>query len=263
MVGEPLGIFWGYQILGVFRDWEQVLVSDDGKAQRDALPGSVRFKDLNGDDKISIEDYTKIGDPNPDFVFGVNLNYSYKKFDFNLLLSGQIGGDVYWVDYGSMTNMWRTTNMYAPAYADSWKAPWAVDAYDQQGNHFLLGNANGNMNAAYPRASNSDKDQFNLINENGEIVKRGKYASDQANDGLVLDGTNVKIQNISVGYTFDKIKYIKSLRLSVSASNLWTFSKYPGYDPELVSSSSPMMRGIDLGSYPSTRTITFNAQITF
>ena len=83
------------------------------------------------------------------------------------------------------------------------------------------------------------------------------------NDAMLHDASFLKIQNITIGYTFNNIPKISSIRLSVSGTNLFTFTKYPGYDPEISSSLSPMMRSIDLGAYPAQRTIIGSVQINF
>ena len=90
-VGQPVGYFYGYVTNGIFQNAEQV----EGSAQREtAKPGDIRYKDLNNDDVLDDNDRAKIGDPWPDFVYGLSLGASWKGFDFNMFLQGSQGNDV-------------------------------------------------------------------------------------------------------------------------------------------------------------------------
>lgn len=283
IVGQPLGVFYGYQAMGVFKDWDQVRNSPEGAAQRNATPGEYIFANLSVDyeleadgtfkmddngNKIPLanqvlnaDDYTIIGDPNPDFLFGFGTDFRIKKFDFSILFSGQLGGDIYWVDYGVMTNMWRSYNMYAPAVQNAWVAPYTYDVKDKDGNVYTIGNAAGNINGTFPRAINWDKEGSALYS--GDITKIARYRNEVMNSTMIHDASHLKIQNLSIGYNFDKVLGVQNIRLSLSATNLLTISKYPGYDPEMASSNSPTRRGIDFGSYPAVRSYMLNVQVKF
>lgn len=275
MVGQPLGVFYGLRQKGVFESWDQIRNSSDGIAQRDATPGEYIFENIHVDyvedasgnlvpsekQVINEEDYTVIGDPNPDFVYAFGTDFRYKGFDFSILFTGQVGGDIYWADYGVLTNMWRPYNMYAPAFENSWKAPLQYTVVDNNGNAHVFGSTGNTSSASYPRAMNWDKES--TVVYQGDVTKIARYRNDVMNDAMLHDASFLKIQNITIGYTFNNIPKISSLRLSVSGTNLFTFTKYLGYDPEISSSLSPMMRSIDLGAYPAQRTITGSVQINF
>lgn len=283
IVGQPLGVFYGYKTIGVFKDWDQIRNSPEGEAQRNATPGEYIYANLSVDyelnedgsfkldengnkipDKnqiLNADDYTIIGDPNPDFTFGFGMNLQIKKFDFSVLFSGQLGGDIYWVDYGVMTNMWRNYNMYEPAVQNAWIAPLTYDVKDKDGNVHTIGSAEGNINGTFPRALNWDKESARPYS--GDVTKIERYRNDVMNSSMVHDATHLKIQNLSMGYNFPKILGVQNIRVSLSASNLITLTKYPGYDPELTSFSSPTKRGIDFGSYPATRSYMLNVNIKF
>ena len=124
-----------------------------------------------------------------------------------------------------------------------------------------FGSSTGNINGSYPRALNWDKESSTVFS--GDYSRINRYRNEQMNSSMVLDATNLKIQNISIGYTLNKILGIQDIRFSLTGTNLLTISKYPGYDPETVSSSSPMSRGIDLGAYPAQRNYSFNIQVKF
>lgn len=270
-VGKPMGIFWGLKTKGIFRDWDHVMNSEDGIAQRNTTPGNLIFenthvdyiKDAQGNlipnpkQVINEDDYVQIGDPNPDFVFGFGTDFKYRNFDLNIIFSGQIGGDIYWADYTSMTGMWKPYNQMTEAMENAWTAPIAYEV-----NGHMFGNPNGNINdARFPRALDwNNEGTLPFINGPG---KRVRYRDDMPHEDNIHDGSFLKIQNISVGYTFPIHKFVQSIRLSVSITNLYTFCKYPGYDPEIVSSMSPMKRGIDLGAYPGQRNYITSLQIKF
>ena len=271
MVGQPLGVFWGLKSKGIFKDWDQVMNSPEGAAQRNTTPGNIIFenryvdmiKDADGnlvpspDQVINEKDYTIIGDPNPDFVFGFGTDFSYKNFDMSILFSGQIGGDIFWGDYTWMSNMWKPTNQLTEAANNAWIAPVQYEV-----NGHVFGSLEGNIeNAKYPRALNWN-DEGNIPFQNGP-KKRLRYREDTPNDSNIHDGSFLKIQNISFGYTIPIKKAVESIRLGLSITNLYTFCTYPGYDPEIVSSMSPMMRGIDLGAYPGQRNFIASLQIKF
>lgn len=278
IVGQPLGVFYGYKNLGVFTDWNDVMQS---AAQSNATPGEYKIAnmsvdyqtnpdgsfvlDANGqkvpglDQKINPDDKTVIGDPNPDFVFGFNINYSYKKFDVGMLVTGQLGGDVFWADYKKLISFGGTeSNVSRYAYENSWKAPMTLDkGPDTEGNTFTFGTPTGHTVAMFPRAYDNNIEPYGV----GYNTTRTTYR--EMNSAYILDGTHIKLQNISMGYTFTKLKIIKELRLGLAANNLLTLTNYPGYDPTQVSSSSPTRRGIDQGSYPAQRNFTVNIQAKF
>lgn len=274
VVGKPLGVFYGLKKIGVFENWDQVRVEDIGIAQRNGAPGEFIFENLHVDyemdadgnmvpsatQQINEDDFTVIGDPNPDFVFGFGADFKYKNFDFSFLLDGQIGGDVYWVDYNFMTNMWKAGNMLADAMNNSWIAP-----YQHTVNGHTFGSKDGQTsNVEFPRATNKNTISSTPFQNGASKVVR--YRDDHPHSGNIHDATYLRVQNISIGYTIPVVKFFKhvrSVRLGFSVNNLFTFSSYPGYDPELVSSTSPMMRGIDLGAYPSQRSFLGSLQVKF
>lgn len=280
-IGQPLGVFYGLTQTGIFRDWDHILNSEESVAQRDALPGDYIFKNtyvdykMNADgtflrddngNKIPAEkqvidekDFGIIGDPNPDFEFGFGTTLRYKNFDFSALFTGQIGGDVIWIDYGVLSGMWQPRNMLKEVVENSWMAPYTYTVTDKNNIEHTYGSATGNLDGTALRAMNWDKDGSTVYTTG----KRTRYRNENSNSSMVHDGSYLKLQNLVIGYTFKNLSSIKSLRVSFSATNLFCLSSYPGYDPELISSQSPMMRGIDLGSYPSQRTYSCNIQIKF
>lgn len=275
IVGQPLGVFYGYKVKGVFKDWAQVLTSDEGIAQRDAMPGEYiienRYVDYiddgNGNmipspnQKINDQDMTVIGDPNPDFTFGMSLNYKYKNFDFSVLLTGSLGGDIFWGDFVNASKMMgQSANQLKYVYDHSWVAPITYELKGPDGKPYIIGSKEGRMDGAYyPRAYNQDKEAACT----GYNEKRNAYRPSTMNSKYVLDGSYLKIQTVSLGYTFRNLKIVKNLRVSFAVSNLHTFCNYPGFDPTVISFASAQRRGIDQGGYPTQRTYSANIQINF
>lgn len=224
-VGQPVGYFYGYVTNGIFQNAEQV----EGSAQREtAKPGDIRYKDLNNDDVLDDNDRTKIGDPWPDFVYGLSLGASWKGFDFNMFLQGSQGNDVMNMtlyDFESGTG-------YMNARSDFLKRAW---------------NGEGSTDK-YHRIS-ADQGQNQLIS-----------------DYFIEDGSLLRIKNLQIGYNFCdrllKFKGINYLRLYVSVQNLLTLTKYSGLDPE-IGSSNATLNGIDQGFYPQARTWTIGLNIKF
>jgi TonB-linked SusC/RagA family outer membrane protein len=278
IVGQPLASFYGYKQLGVFNNWDEVLNSS---AQKNATPGEYIIEnvavdydkntdgsfmlDANGNkiasafQKINADDKTVIGDPNPDLTYGFTLNYKYRDFDFSMLITGQLGGDVFWADYKRLASFGGTeSNILRSAYNNSWMAPYTLDkGPDAKGNTYTFGTAAGQTNAQFPRAYDNNIEPYGV----GYNTTRTTYR--EMNSAYVLDGTHVKLQNISIGYTLSKLKIVKELRISLTANNLLTVTNYPGYDPTQVSSNSPTRRGIDQGAYPAQRNYSVNLQVKF
>lgn len=248
--GAPLGVFWGLKTEGVFKNWDEAVATT---YQPKAVPGEYKFANIYTDDivqTINDNDMTIIGDPNPDFTFAFNTSFSYKRFDFNMLINGQVGGDIYWNDNMMMIAQNQNYNSLRSVLNDSWIAPLQYTFTGSDGVSHTVGSALGNTeNATMPSA----RAREGIIAGSSTV-----YRNVVMNSSSVFDASFVKLANISASYTFKIPKYIKELKLTASASNLVTLTNYPGYDPESSSYvKSPMRQGIDIGSYPSSRTFTF------
>ncbi len=184
--------------------------------------GDPNIIDVNKDGSINSSDYTMIGNPNPDVTFGGNINLKYKDFDLAIFMQGSIGNDVL---VGFMRNDRAGVNRPKFIYDDRWTET--------------------NTNASMPSAA-TDANNFN-------------------SDLLVFDGSYLRVKQIQLGYNLpkeicSKIKAQK-IRAYVSGENLFTFTKYPGMDPELGSTGSGI--GIDRGFYPAAKKFVFGASISF
>ncbi len=196
---------------------------DAHASQVNAAPGDLKFVDTNGDGVIDLDDRTYIGDPIADVTMGMNFSFNYKNFDFNAYAFASIGNEI-------VRNYERTlplTNR-ATYFLDRWTGP-------------------GTSNTV-PR------------------VTTGATGNNLFSDFFVEDGSFLRLQSIQLGYSFgdaalEKLKFNK-LRFYVSASNLFTLTKYKGYDPT-TSNGAPIGGGIDQGFYPSPKTFLFGMNVKF
>ncbi|UPL49052.1 SusC/RagA family TonB-linked outer membrane protein [Hymenobacter sublimis] len=222
--GQPFGSFYGYVADGLFQTPEDVRAH---ATQNGAAPGDIRFKDLNGDKIINAEDRTFIGNPNPDFTYGLNNTLTWGGFDLNVFLQGSQGNDIY------------NQNRYileSPLYGTS------------SGSTRVLGRWTGpGTSNDVPRAVGGDNADPN------QNLRVSTY--------FIEDGSYMRIKTLTLGYSLpqsvmDRIA-AKQVRVYASAQNLLTLTKYSGYDPEVGS------RGVDLGVYPQPRVFLLGLNIGF
>lgn len=186
--------------------------------------GNPTFADLNGDGMIGDADQTEIGSAIPDFTYGITLNASWKGLDLTVFGSGSYGNDVF-VAYNRTSRM--KANTVKEFYDERWIKP--------------------GDNAKYARSNPSDYDKY---------LKSSKF---------VFDGSYFKIKQIQLGYSLPssllKKMCLNSLRLYCSLDDFFTFTKYPGFDPEFTSTGDAM--GLDMGSYPSSKKVVFGLNLVF
>ena len=221
--GLPIGAFYGLQTDGIFQNQAEI---DAHAVQVDAQPGDIRFVDVDGDGVVefgSEDDLAVIGNPIPEMTLGFNLNLDYKGFDFATSLYASIGNDAV-----RSYERFLTYSNKSRLYLDRWTGE-------------------GSTNTT-PRASTNASNNYLF------------------SDFFVEDASFLRIQNVQLGYTIpnsalEKLKMDK-IRLYVSANNLYTFTNYSGYNPD-VSNSNPTAAGVDLGQYPQTRTYTLGINVSF
>ena len=221
--GQPLGTFFGYRFLGVWGTDEAAEAEQFGNR-----PGDSKYEDTNNDGKIGPEDFQIIGDANPDFTWGINNTWRFKNFEFNLLLEGVHGGDIFNVTYATAAAIANDTRSITLREATNYWTP-------------------ENQNTIWPDA----RSETNVSHMNSS-----KW---------IQDGSFVKVRNVSVAYTLPAdITNIGNIRLMVSGQNLFTFTDYKGFDPEVSSTgNSDIDSGLDFGVYPNPRIITVGASLEF
>ena len=253
MVGQPVGTFYGYKAEGIFTSQEEILNSPIQVAQdenpetnyyheRDGVwLGDVKFKDVNGDGVIDSNDQTIIGDPNPRFTFGFNNSVSYGGFDLSIFLQGVYGVDIF--------NYQRARNEGMMSLFDNQSTTVINRAQimkDEQGNDYVV-NPETNM----PR--------FAQLNTN---------ANNRMSDRWVEDGSYLRVQNVTLSYTLPRSltnrAKVERFRIYANATNLYTFTNYTGYDPEIGAfEQNAMMQNIDMGRFPAPRIFTLGVNVDF
>ena len=229
--GHPIGYFYGMSYSGIWQNQAQIdNAIANGKAVLDgAVPGDPIWDDFNGDGVIDYDtDRHEIGNPHPDVTLGITLGCEWKGFDFGVTGSGAFGMQV--------------VQCYRTALLANQYNSYTVDAFDRW-------HGEGTSNK-YPR------------------LTVGQIADQWVSTRYMQDADYFKIQNITLGYNFNKIwkgSPFSQLRLYVQAQNLYTFTKYTGVDPEVGSAggADSWARGIDVGLYPSARTFIVGASIKF
>ncbi|MDD2797773.1 MAG: SusC/RagA family TonB-linked outer membrane protein [Bacteroidales bacterium] len=209
--GQPLSRFWGYVSEGV-----------------DPETGDLKYKDVNGDGKISLSDKTYIGNPNPDFTFGLTNNFSYKGLSLNVFFQGSYGNDIYNASRMETEGMYDAKNQ-SIRVLDRWERPGMV--------------------TYMPRAT-SQKDNL------------------KASTRFVEDGSFLRLKTLTLSYNLSsrllKKASISRLQPYFTAQNLWTLTKYRGFDPEVNQyGGSATTQGIDWGTYPQSRSFVFGLNVEF
>lgn len=243
-VGHSIGQFYGYQIVGFWNTQQEIddantkaqhAVNDpEAVYQNDIGLGRFRYQDTNGDGIVTDEDRTLIGNPNPDFTYGLNLGSSYKNFDLSLFLFGSKGNDI-----------WNNVKWYNDFWASFVGAKSKTALYDSW--------TPENHNAKAPIQENKGFTSTNGV-PNSYYIEKGSY---------------MKLKNITLGYTFPenmlKKAFIQSLRVYVQGANLVTFTNYSGADPEVSSAQvdNSTSFGIDEGVYPTPRTFIVGINLKF
>ena len=259
VVGEPAGQFYGYVVDGIFQNEEELQNAalpegNDVSETQGTWIGDIRFKDLNGDGVINDQDRTFIGNPTPDFQYGFTNRFSYQSFDLSFFINGSYGNDI-------LNQVRRQTE--DPA-ADQGMLEEVFDyarigLIDPDGPETLGNLEVKNPGTNIPRITDADP------NNNQRISTR-----------FVEDGSYLRLQNVTLGYTLpsnllQRIS-LQQLRVYATVQNVFTITGYSGYDPEVGAvtdsasqdsgySSDPLLRGIDVGRYPTPRTFTLGVNI--
>jgi len=234
-VGNPVGQFYGYVVDGIFQSEDELnSAPSQGTIDEDngTWLGDFKFKDINKDGVINDDDRTIIGDPNPDFTFSLSNNFNYKNWDFAFTFYGSYGNDILnWTR--------KVTEGMTDSYANQ-----SVRVADRW------------------TATNTDTDM-------PRYVSGDPNANARVSDRYVEDGSFVRIQNVTLGYTVPKsllkrTGIFTNVRAYFTVQNLYTFTNYGGYDPDIGGhSNNAMLTGVDNGRYPVPRTYTFGVKLDF
>lgn len=241
-IGQPVGEFFGYKALGIIQSQAQLDALNAASPtgiyyQALTKPGDRLFADINGDGKVDATDRTYIGNPQPKFFGGLNLDGNYKAWDFNLYFYGSFGNKILnYVESNLETFQKRGSEGVENVSTKYYNNYWTPDRPSNR----------------YTRPLANDDNTLNSV----------------PSDVWVEDGSFVKLKNVTVGYTLPTALLSKAsisrLRVYASVQNLFWITKYSGLDPEVgMQGGNATLNGIDNGNYPSSKTYTVGLNVTF
>jgi TonB-dependent starch-binding outer membrane protein SusC len=227
-VGYPVGYFYGLKVAGIFQNEAEVqnYTKDEQVIQPNAVPGDVKFVDVNNDGVIDGNDRTMIGSPIPKVTYGLNLNVNYKAFDLSIYTYGVTGNDI---AFGN-----RSYERFYSNYTTDILNRW---------------HGEGTSNSQ-PRVTKNDEANGNH----------------QFSELFLQSGAFFRVKSLNLGYDFSNLldkKPFTQLRLYVAANNLFTITKYRGVDPEVGYGPEGWSQGVDVGYYPQPRTYMVGLNVKF
>jgi TonB-linked SusC/RagA family outer membrane protein len=236
--GQALGTFYGLKTTGIFQTDDEAASAPVLLGQK-AKAGDRKYLDWNGrdaegnltgqaDGQITEADRQVLGKANPDFIIGLTNNFEYKNFDFSIFITGSQGNkmvNAYLFEIGTLQGETNVLRSY-------WENRWTPQ----------------NPTNEYPKVAPNERNIFS--------------------DAQIEDASYIRIKNITLGYTLPQnwVKKVKiaNCRIYASASNIYTLTKYSGYDPEVFAfGQNSLLQGIDYGGYPLARTMMGGIQVTF
>ena len=276
-IGGPVGRFYGYNVVGMFTNESdfyqknslgEFLLDQNGNhipvarpaedldhdmypiQQRGIWVGDYIFEDVNGDGKITTADRKYIGDPNPDFTFGINNTITWRDFELSFFINGSVGNDIY--------------NAVKMKHSDP--TAW--------GNKLKMVNDYAQIGMIDPAGSINDISNVYVLNPETAQTQRISVSGESQNDNnrissrFVEDGSYLRLKSLSLAYNVPK-KWLGKLKIDwmqvyANVQNLFTITGYDGYDPEIgANGQSVLLQGIDYYRYPSSRIYTFGLKLNF
>lgn len=222
----PVGFIYGYKEDGFYDNEAEVRADPEYKNASQAIIrskiGEIKYKDLDGKTGITADDRTIIGDVNPDFTFGFTTNFQWKNLALGLFFQGSVGNDIF-----NGNKMEQTMTGVGNITREAYETRWTPDNYET---------------AKWPKAY------------------EGLGRKIKISDRFVEDGSYLRLKNLNLSYDFKSpMKFINSLVLGVTITNLFTITNYSWYDPEVNAfGGDSSRRGVDIFSYPSSRTYSLN-----
>lgn len=261
-VGQPIGQFYGYKVIGRFENATDFYYRNEaGDIVPTPLPADVNsigenamwigdyiFEDVNKDGVINEQDRTYIGNPNPDFTFGIGNTFSYQGLDLSIFLTGSFGNEVVNYQRRFLENPRGNTNLLQSALG-----------YAQ----LALIDPNGPNDYRNVQIVGGDPYMPRIAASSAASTSNFRYS-----DRFVEDGSYVRIQNISFGYNLPQSFISKfgldNLKIYSNMQNVFTFTKYKGYDPEIGAiNQNVLLTGIDNARYPSPQIYTIGINAKF
>lgn len=223
--GEESGLFYGWKTDGLYQDGDNFYRTSGKSTQA----GDIKVLDLNGDGVVDLSDRTVIGNPNPDFTYGFNVNIDYKRFSLSMLFNGVYGNDIV------------NANMYRFGWAEGTPRNILSDAWTQRWTP-------ENTDTNYPRLGYNS----NLY---GALMDR-----------VIEDGSFLRLKNVTLNYDInvDKLNFVDAASVTFSGINLITWTNYSGYDPEVTSFLwDGLVQGTDWNNKPNSKTFLMGLNIKF
>jgi len=227
-LGSPIGSFYGYKVRGVYQTTAEVAAGPEAST---AHPGDLKYVDVNGDGLLTADDRSIIGNTNPKYIFGLNNTFEYKNFRLSISIQGHIGNQIANLNRFRLDALTvvpsNLTNISQAAYNGRWTGPGTSNYYPSA--------------RAY-----------------------GTYFNGRFTDFLIEDGSYIRLKSMVLDYNIPlgHFKMIRSVRVFISATNLFTITKYTGYDPEVNTNyNNPLTPGVDNGTYPQVRTFSVGANL--
>lgn len=230
--GQPIGLFYGYSTDGIVQEGETGIPITSGGASRG--PGSIKYRDLNGNGYLDDGDKTIIGDPNPDFTYGFSTSFTWKDLTLSASFDGSYGNDITNANLVQETKITSVSNSsYSNIRREAYRNAWTPE----------------NPSNYWPKLKGMSDEELKFMT-----------------DRWVEDASFLRISNVTLSYRIPlpKNKVVRNMSVGVSGRNLYVFTKYSGWDPEVSSYGNSMEKiGVDFGSYPTARTYSFDLKFTF
>ena len=220
--GEESSLFYGFETDGIYQTEDTDLLSG-------AEPGDPRIIDQDGNGIINDDDRTFIGNPNPDFVYGLNLNFRYKRFNVSMLFNGVHGNDI---ANGNLLTIGNAGGQFQNITSDAYYNAWRPDA----------------QSSTHPRIG------YDVIGDSA------------ITDRIIEDGSFLRLNNLTVGYDIpvENASLFSRFNVFVTAQNLFTWTNYSGYNPEISSFSYDGLRnGVDWNGSPDAKTMSIGVNLNF
>ena len=220
--GEESSLFYGFETDGIYQTEDTDLLSG-------AEPGDPRIIDQDGNGIINNDDRTFIGNPNPDFVYGLNLNFRYKRFNVSMLFNGVHGNDI---ANGNLLTIGNAGGQFQNITSDAYYNAWRPDA----------------QSSTHPRIG------YDVIGDSA------------ITDRIIEDGSFLRLNNLTVGYDIpvENASLFSRFNVFVTAQNLFTWTNYSGYNPEISSFSYDGLRnGVDWNGSPDAKTMSIGVNLNF
>lgn len=230
-VGSSIGRFYGWVTDGIFQTEAEVKAySKNGVLlQKAAHAGDFKYKDINDDGTINDLDKTWIGNPLPKLTYGANFSLGYKAFDFSAFFQGSFGNDIYNAVKGRVSQLAGYFNGFEHIYQQAWRGAGTSNTQP------IMSTVNAN-------------DNFRI------------------SDYYIEDGSYLRLKNVQLGYTLPRSLCtrigMQNVRIWIGGTNLLTFTKYTGFDPEIGLTSNPVTAGNDTFAYPQTKEVSLGVKIT-